>query len=82
MDLSDGLADGVRQIAAASDVGITLDAAALPITDEVGAGTSATGAIRWIRPSRAATTTSSSSRFAPASAGGCGPHDGTSAICR
>lgn len=35
MDLSDGLADGARQIAAASDVGITLDAAALPITDEV-----------------------------------------------
>jgi thiamine-monophosphate kinase len=35
MDLSDGLADGVRQIAAASDVGITIDATALPITDEV-----------------------------------------------
>jgi thiamine-monophosphate kinase len=35
MDLSDGLADGVRQIAAASDVGIALDASALPITDEV-----------------------------------------------
>jgi len=35
MDLSDGLADGVRQIAQASSVGITLDAAALPITAEV-----------------------------------------------
>lgn len=35
MDLSDGLADGVRQLATASDVGITIDAAALPITDEV-----------------------------------------------
>jgi thiamine-monophosphate kinase len=34
MDLSDGLADGVRQIAHASSVGITLDAAALPITAE------------------------------------------------
>jgi thiamine-monophosphate kinase len=31
MDLSDGLADGVRQIAQASSVGITLDAAAIPI---------------------------------------------------
>lgn len=35
MDLSDGLADGVRQLATASDVGITIDAAALPLTDEV-----------------------------------------------
>lgn len=33
IDLSDGLADGVRQIADASGVGITLDAAALPIDD-------------------------------------------------
>jgi thiamine-monophosphate kinase len=31
MDLSDGLADGVRQIADASGVGITIDADALPI---------------------------------------------------
>jgi thiamine-monophosphate kinase len=31
IDLSDGLADGVRQLAAASGVGIELDAAALPI---------------------------------------------------
>jgi len=31
MDLSDGLADGVRQIAAASGTGATIDAAALPI---------------------------------------------------
>ena len=35
MDLSDGLADGLRQIAAASGVGITIEAAALPLTDEV-----------------------------------------------
>ena len=34
MDLSDGLADGVRQIAEASGVGITIDAAALPLSDE------------------------------------------------
>ena len=31
VDLSDGLADGVRQLAAASGVGITLDAALLPV---------------------------------------------------
>ena len=35
MDLSDGLADGVRQVAAASSVGITIDAAALPLADDV-----------------------------------------------
>ena len=34
MDLSDGLADAARQVAAASGVGITLDAAALPIGHE------------------------------------------------
>jgi thiamine-monophosphate kinase len=33
MDLSDGLADGVRQIAASSGVGITIDAETLPIDD-------------------------------------------------
>ena len=32
IDLSDGLADAVRQVADASDVGITVDAAALPIS--------------------------------------------------
>ena len=35
MDLSDGLADAIRQVAAASNVGITIDADALPIADEV-----------------------------------------------
>ena len=35
IDLSDGLADAVRQVAEASRVGITLDASALPIGDEV-----------------------------------------------
>ena len=34
MDLSDGLADGVRQIAQASSVGITLEAAAIPVAAE------------------------------------------------
>ncbi len=34
MDLSDGLADGVRQIAEASSVGMTLDASSLPIGPE------------------------------------------------
>jgi thiamine-monophosphate kinase len=35
MDLSDGLADAVRQVAEASHVGVTLDAGALPIDAEV-----------------------------------------------
>jgi thiamine-monophosphate kinase len=34
MDLSDGLGDGVRQIAEASGVGMVIDASALPIPDE------------------------------------------------
>ena len=34
IDLSDGLADGVRQIALASGVGVTIDADALPLSDE------------------------------------------------
>ena len=35
MDTSDGLADAVRKVAEASQVGIALDASALPIGDEV-----------------------------------------------
>jgi thiamine-monophosphate kinase len=35
LDLSDGLADGLRQVAEASGVGFTIDAEALPVTDEV-----------------------------------------------
>jgi thiamine-monophosphate kinase len=35
MDLSDGLAEGVRQIADASGVGVVLDAAAIPIAHDV-----------------------------------------------
>ena len=35
MDLSDGLADAVRQVAAASEVGITLDRQAIPIGGDV-----------------------------------------------
>ena len=35
IDLSDGLGDGVHQIAEASGVGITVDAVALPVADEV-----------------------------------------------
>jgi thiamine-monophosphate kinase len=35
IDLSDGLADGVRQIAEASGVGITIDASSIPLSDEV-----------------------------------------------
>src|SRR5688500_562433 len=33
MDLSDGLADGVRQVAAASDAGITVDTSAIPVSE-------------------------------------------------
>ena len=35
MDMSDGLADAIRQVAEASQVGIALDASAVPIGDEV-----------------------------------------------
>jgi thiamine-monophosphate kinase len=35
MDLSDGLADAVRQVASASNVGMTLDASAIPVSDGV-----------------------------------------------
>jgi thiamine-monophosphate kinase len=35
IDLSDGLADGLRQLAAASDVGITVDEASIPMADGV-----------------------------------------------
>src|SRR5258707_15166656 len=31
MDLSDGLADGIRQIAEASRIGVTIDPAAIPV---------------------------------------------------
>jgi thiamine-monophosphate kinase len=34
MDLSDGLADAVRQVAEASGVGMTIDSATLPLSDE------------------------------------------------
>jgi thiamine-monophosphate kinase len=34
MDLSDGLADAIRQVAEASQVGITIDADALPVSDD------------------------------------------------
>ena len=35
MDLSDGLADALRQVAAASGVGMSIDAAALPVSEDV-----------------------------------------------
>jgi thiamine-monophosphate kinase len=35
MDLSDGLADAIRQVAAASKVGMTIEGDALPVADEV-----------------------------------------------
>jgi thiamine-monophosphate kinase len=38
MDLSDGLADGVRQIAEASGVGMAIDASAIPIAAELRSG--------------------------------------------
>lgn len=43
MDLSDGLADGVRQIAEASHVGMTIDAAAIPVSSPARAWHAASG---------------------------------------
>jgi len=43
MDLSDGLADGVRQIAEASGVGIIVDADALPVDGQARAWFNARG---------------------------------------
>jgi thiamine-monophosphate kinase len=43
MDLSDGLADAARQVAAASGAGIEIDAGALPVGDELGAWQSVRG---------------------------------------
>ena len=44
MDLSDGLADGMRQIAQASGVGLAVDAAAIPMSDDARARLTARGA--------------------------------------
>jgi thiamine-monophosphate kinase len=44
MDLSDGLADAVRQVAEASQVGMTIDAGALPVGDGVREWCAASGA--------------------------------------
>ena len=62
MDVSDGLADCVRQVAEASSVGITLDAAAIPVSAEVRTRRTGEDAIRSSRRSAAAMTTSCSSR--------------------
>jgi thiamine-monophosphate kinase len=43
IDLSDGLADGVRQLAQASSVGITVDAAAIPVAPQMREWLSAEG---------------------------------------
>ena len=43
MDLSDGLADGVRQIAEASSVGMTLDASSIPMGQDAKSWLSSTG---------------------------------------
>jgi thiamine monophosphate kinase len=55
IDLSDGLADGIRQIAAASGVGIAVDGESIPLADGVGEYHRAQGTIsvrrgcRWRR---------------------------------
>jgi thiamine-monophosphate kinase len=43
VDLSDGLADGLRQLARASSVGVEIDAGALPVSDEARAWHAAAG---------------------------------------
>jgi thiamine-monophosphate kinase len=43
VDLSDGLADGVRQLAEASGVGVSLDATAVPVTDALRTDAAALG---------------------------------------
>ena len=43
MDLSDGLADGVRQIAEASGVGVIVDADAMPVDEQARAWFNARG---------------------------------------
>jgi thiamine-monophosphate kinase len=43
VDLSDGLADGLRQLARASGIGVEIDAAALPVSDEARAWHAAAG---------------------------------------
>ena len=43
VDLSDGLADGLRQLARASGVGVEIDAGALPVSDEARAWHAAAG---------------------------------------
>ena len=52
MDLSDGLADALRQVAAASGCGVQVDAAALPIEP----GARAWWTARGVDPVRAAVT--------------------------
>ena len=77
MDLSDGLADAARQMAAASGTGVVIDAESLPVH----AGARVVGGADRRRPGRrrpspAARTTSCSSPCAPASGGRSWPRRG------
>ena len=58
MDLSDGLADAVHQIAEASGVGAMIDGGALPIEPGARRWFEPAAATRWTQRSPAATTTS------------------------
>ena len=63
IDLSDGLADGLRQIAAASGVGMTVDEAAIPLADGVAEFHRTRAMIRCVRRWPAATIMSFCLRF-------------------
>ena len=71
IDLSDGLADGLHQLAAASGVGIMIEADALPLQPASPHGTRRMAEWQSAQHFRVGMTTSSSSRFGPGTVDGC-----------
>ena len=82
MDVSDGLADCVRQVAEASGVGITLDAAAIPIPAEVRESQARRGRDPLEPALGGATITSCSSPSDQLIGAACGRCASNWAICR